>query len=118
MRRVTSALVVSIVVAVCLGTFAQAPTVPSNTWAPTGDMSQARAGAAATLLWDGRVLVTGGLDQNGVATASVERYGPAAGSFLGTPSMQMARANHTSTLLPDGRVLVAGGVDASRYRAQ
>src|SRR5205814_604580 len=113
MRRVTSALVVSIVVAVCLVTFAAAPNVPSNTWAPTGDMSQARAGAAASLLRDGRVLVTGGLDENGVATASAERYGPAAGSFVGTPSMQIARANHTSTLLPDGRVLVAGGVDAA-----
>src|SRR5436190_8101567 len=113
MRRVTSALVVSTLVALCLAIFAAAPNVPSNTWAPTGDMSQARAGGAATLLRDGRVLVTGGLDENGVATASVERYGPASGSFVGTPSMQMARANHTSTLLPDGRVLVAGGVDAS-----
>src|SRR5438034_8799549 len=98
MRRVTSALVVSIVVAVCLVTFAAAPNVPSNTWAPTGDMSQARAGAAASLLRDGRVLVTGGLDENGVATASAERYGPASGSFVGTPSMQMARANHTSKI--------------------
>src|SRR5258708_1585957 len=112
MRRVTSALVISTVVAVCLGTFAEAPNVPSNTWTLTGDLSQARAGAAATLLRDGRVLVTGGLDENGVATASVERYGPAGGGFVGPPSMQMARAPHTSTLLPDGRVLVASGPDA------
>jgi hypothetical protein len=97
--------------------------VPSNTWAPTGDMTVVRAGASAVLLYDGRVLVTGGLSEITEstetethtylrATASGERFSPTGGSFLDTPPMQSARANHTSTLLPDGRVLVVGGVGA------
>jgi YDG domain/Bacterial Ig-like domain (group 3)/MBG domain (YGX type)/Kelch motif len=90
---------------------AAVPSVPSNTWAPTGEMLAGRAGAASTLLYDGRVLVTGGLTSDGVATASVERYSPIAGAFLAAPPMETARANHSATLLPDGRVLVAGGVD-------
>jgi hypothetical protein len=92
---------------------ASVPQVPSNTWTQTGDMAQARAGAAATLLFDGHVLVTGGHDANGAATATAERYAPDGGGFLDTPAMSTPRANHTSTLLPDGRVLVAGGVNAS-----
>ena len=74
-------------------------------------MSETRAGAAATLLLDGRVLETGGVTGTGV-TASAERYSPLSKGFIGTSSMQAARANHTATLLADGRVLVAGGTGA------
>jgi len=95
---------------------ATAPQVPTNTWAPTGDMSVGRAGASAVLLYDGRMLVTGGMTDNGVS-ASAERYSPSGGAFLSTPSMSAARANHTSTLLPDGRVLVAGGAGADGHAA-
>ena len=90
---------------------ASAPQVPSNTWAPAGDMAKGRSGAFSVLLYDGRVLVTGGMTAAG-ATASAERYSPSAQGFLATPAMENARANHSSTLLPDGRVLVAGGVGA------
>src|SRR5438105_3788321 len=90
---------------------ASAPDVPSNVWAPTGEMAAARAGAAATLLTDGRVLVTGGVNGSGVL-ATAERYSPDGGTFLATPPMQFARTQHTSTLLRDGRVLIAGGVGA------
>src|SRR5436190_1866712 len=90
---------------------ATAPQVPANTWAPTSDMSVARAGASAVLLYDGRMLITGGKTDGGVS-ASAERFSPTSGAFLSTPSMATARANHTSTLLDDGRVLVAGGVGA------
>src|SRR5215510_8663123 len=91
---------------------ASAPQVPSNTWAATGDLGQPRAAASGTLLYDGYVLVSGGLDANGIAGATAERYSPDGGQFLATPSMATARANHSSTLLPDGRVLAAGGVGA------
>jgi N-acetylneuraminic acid mutarotase len=88
--------------------------VPSNQWAPTGDLQQARAGAASALLYDGHILVTGGLDATGAPSATAERYSPDGGQFLATPTpMSTARANHTATLLADGRVLVAGGVSAS-----
>ena len=90
---------------------ATAPQVPSNTWAPASDMSVARAGASAVLLYDGRMLITGGKTDAGMS-ASAERFSPNSGAFLSTPSMLNARANHTSTLLDDGRVLVAGGVGA------
>src|SRR5438128_6141741 len=90
---------------------ATAPQVPANTWAPTSDMSVARAGASAVLLYDGHMLITGGQTDGGVS-ASAERFSPTSGAFLSTPSMVHARANHTSTLLDDGRVLVAGGVGA------
>src|SRR6188474_954996 len=87
--------------------------VPSNTWAATGDMATPRAGAASTLLFDGNVIVTGGLDASGAATAGAERYVPGGRGFLQTPPMGTARANHTSTLLPSGKVLVAGGIGST-----
>src|SRR5919198_3711710 len=77
--------------------------LPSNTWAATGEMSVGRAGASAALMYDGRILVTGGTTGDGVS-ASAERYSPTGGGFIATPTMLTARANHTSSLLPDGRV--------------
>jgi len=38
----------------------------SNKWLSLGQMTQARSGAAAVLLTDGRVLITGGTDSSGV----------------------------------------------------
>jgi hypothetical protein len=87
---------------------ASAPRVPSHTWAAAGDMAAARAGASATLLTGGRVLIAGGRGDSGV-TVSAERYSPASGGFIAAAPMQDARANHSATLLRDGRVLVAGG---------
>ncbi len=87
---------------------ASIPAVPSNAWAPTGDMSSVRAGATATMLADGRVLVAGGVDEAG-ASATAERFSPDSGGFLAASPMQAARANHTATLLDDGKVLVVGG---------
>src|SRR5436190_2077164 len=86
---------------------ANAPHVHTNTWSSTGDMTTARTGASAVLLYEGEVLVTGGLDANG-ASATTERYSPDGGQFIQTASMSTARANHSSTLLPGGRA------DASR----
>jgi len=49
---------------------ASAPHVPSNAWAPTGDMAHGRAGASSVLLYDGRVLVTGGKTDSGVSASA------------------------------------------------
>jgi hypothetical protein len=89
----------------------------SGTFSLTGSMATARDGDTATLLADGRVLVTGGTDLPNVETgsgkmlASAELYDPKSGTFSPTGSMTTARAAHTATLLPSGRVLVTGGVE-------
>jgi len=47
-----------------------APQVAANTWAATGDMIQARAGASAALMADGGVLVAGGTDDAGASASA------------------------------------------------
>jgi Kelch motif/Galactose oxidase, central domain len=79
-----------------------------------GDSMQARrADHTSTLLQDGRVLITGGMVENGVFLKSAELFDPKAGAFAGTDSMRTNRVEHTATLLSDGKVLIAGGL-ASR----
>ncbi len=66
--------------------------------------------AHATLLDNGKVLITGGFGQgdNGY-TDSAELYDPATGAFSPTGGMTVARESHTITKLQDGRVLITGG---------
>jgi galactose oxidase-like protein len=82
-------------------------------WSPTGSLSTARSGHTATLLPNGKVLVTGGLEggPGGLyySVAASELYDPAAGTWSPTGSLSTARSGHTATLLPNGNVLVAGG---------
>ena len=68
-------------------------------------MSTPRRNHTATLLDDGRVLVTGG----GFGVASAELYDPGTNTWSAAPSMSVIRGVHTATLLSDGRVLVTGG---------
>jgi N-acetylneuraminic acid mutarotase len=96
----------------------------TGTFSPTGSMTTARTGHTATLLADGRVLVTGGEDVTGedpTSTtkflASAELYDPKTRSFGPTGSMTTERTGHTATLLADGRVLLVGGETASRTLA-
>ncbi|PYQ03333.1 MAG: hypothetical protein DMF82_13450 [Acidobacteria bacterium] len=70
-------------------------------------MTVARTGHTATLLPNGKVLVTGGFG----ALASAELYDPATGMWTPTGSMATGRTGHTATLLTEGKVLVAGGED-------
>ena len=76
----------------------------------TGSMVHPRMECTATLLTDGRVLVTGGFDRDEPADdPTAELYDPGTGTFSLTGSMAGPRAGSTATLLKDGRVLVAGG---------
>jgi len=83
----------------------------SGSFTPTGSMITARSQHTATLLPDGRVLVTGGVSQAGGyhTLSSAELYDPATGLFTVAASMTTGRRMHEATLLPDGRVLITGG---------
>ena len=82
----------------------------TGTFTTTGSMSAKRANHTATLLADGRVLVTGGTTSGGIASlASAEIYDPTTGRFASTGAMTTARCFQEATLLTDGRVLVSGG---------
>ena len=85
----------------------------ARTFTPTGSMTVPRSGQTITMLRDGRVLLTGGVQNVGFRSelSSAEIYDPAAGSFSATGSMSVPREGHTATMLRDGRVLVAGGSD-------
>jgi len=64
----------------------------------------------ATLLRNGKVLVSGGVNQDECwFFKNAELYDPSTGTFTATSDMTRARAYHTATLLPDGTVLITGG---------
>ncbi|TAJ99247.1 MAG: hypothetical protein EPO36_13240 [Chloroflexota bacterium] len=69
-------------------------------------MSRQRDGHAATVLADGRILITGGRSASGVELASAEIWDAAEGMFEETKPLDRPAANHTAVLLPDGRVLI------------
>ena len=72
---------------------------------PTGSMAMGRAGATATMLLDGRVLVVGG-----TASTIAEIWDPATNTFSPAGTMSdRGRDFHSATRLLDGRVLIAGG---------
>ncbi|MFN8010559.1 MAG: kelch repeat-containing protein [Holophagaceae bacterium] len=79
----------------------------SGSFAPAGALGAARAGHQASLLPDGRVLVTGG--SNTEPLAASELYDPSGNAFQAADAMAFARFYHTATVLPAGRVLVVGG---------
>jgi hypothetical protein len=81
---------------------------------PDATMVTPRASGTATLLADGRVLLTGGYPGEGRApTAAAEVYDPDADAFEPVGDLGTARADHSATLMDDGRVLIAGGFDAN-----
>lgn len=84
----------------------------AGTFTAGGMMTTPRADHTATVLPDGRVLVTGGwVALLAPPTATAEIYDPATDQFSATGSMSTPRRNHTASLLPDGRVLITGGQD-------
>lgn len=84
-------------------------TCTKGTFEPTGNMNSGRRDHTATLLPDGKALITGGLNTCCTTINTADIYDPATGSFTQTGSMNNARDDHTATLLPDGKVLIAGG---------
>jgi hypothetical protein len=88
---------------------------PSPAWRFVTPMAFSRRHLNATLLADGKVLVTGGTSGGGGIDASgavfaAEMWDPATEGWTTMASMQVRRLYHsTALLLPDGRVLSAGG---------
>jgi N-acetylneuraminic acid mutarotase len=82
-------------------------------WSYTGGLRTSRYLCTATLLSDGRVLITGGYTHtdppNFGVTNTAELYDPGSGTWSPTGNLTGPRAWHTATLLRSGKVLVAGG---------
>src|SRR6184192_802944 len=93
----------------------------TGTFTPTGSMVDARSAHTGTLLPNGKVLVTGGRQNESFNVLQrAEIYDPATGGFTLTGNMTERRASHTAVLLKDGSsraaawhgseaVLVGGG---------
>jgi len=74
-----------------------------------GELTTARVAETATLLPDGTVLVTGGLDNFGHSLNTAEIYNPVSDKFSPTGTLNEARAIHAAALLKSGNVLLVGG---------
>lgn len=81
----------------------------TETWTISGSLNMARRFHTATLLPNGKVLVTGGEGTTGVSTASAELYDPSTELWTVTGQMSTGRIYHAASLLPSGKVLITGG---------
>src|SRR5438045_4431266 len=104
-----SSFLVSLIFSLGIGFLSAQPCAGAAAqWQVTGSLITPRYWHSATLLNNGRVLVTGGQGTGPVLT-SAELYDPARGTWKATASTVSARLLQTATLLRTGRVLLAGG---------
>jgi len=84
----------------------------AGSWtAAANPMSTPRAGATATLLPSGMILIAGGFDASEHALNTAEIFNPANGTFVATDNtMTDPRAFHVANLLLNGKVLLVGGL--------
>jgi hypothetical protein len=93
----------------------------TSLWTKAAPLLHARRSHTATLLPDGRVLVTGGTTggkndgtEAGMQLSTAEVYDPVADTWTELPSqLTTARTFHTAALMPNGAVLLFGGLDGS-----
>ncbi|CAF0928976.1 unnamed protein product [Adineta steineri] len=74
-------------------------------------MANARYTHTASILSNGKVLVTGGY--NGNYLDSSELYDPSTSTWTTTSNMTNTRSDHTASVLSNGLVLVTGGFDGT-----
>lgn len=88
---------------------------PGRGWSNTGSLGEARINAAAVVLDDGSVLVSGGhalADET--PRASAERWDPVSATFRPLASMHIDRVDHALVRLRGGRALALGGRSSGR----
>jgi hypothetical protein len=113
MRRILLlVLAVLLLTTVPIGLMAATAPASVGTWSSIGSLSDARTGAAAALLADGRVLVTGGVDASNTILGTTEFVNPD-GTVTQGPTMNLARSGHTATVVSGTQVLVIGGQTAA-----
>lgn len=81
----------------------------SGKFVTTGDMKVGRNDPMTVLLPNGKVLIAGGLDNNGNAVSSIEIYDPSLGTFGTGGELTTPRYKGTAVLLQNGKVLFIGG---------
>jgi hypothetical protein len=76
----------------------------------TSQLNVGRHSHTATLLENGKVLIIGGDNQNGIVSQA-EIFDPASQNSPLAAALITPRTDHSATRLSDGRVLVIGGRD-------
>jgi hypothetical protein len=80
----------------------------SNTWSEASPLSVARTGHTATALADGRLLVAGGIGEQG-RLDSMEVFEPDSASFRAGGVLSAARSEAAAAVAGEKQVLVVGG---------
>ncbi len=93
----------------------------TNAWTPVQNLNRKRRSHTATLLPDGRVLVSGGTTggkndgvDGGTQLATSEIFDPTTGTWELLPNnLNTARSFHTAHTMPNGAIVLFGGLDAT-----
>ena len=91
----------------------------SGQWSPTGPLAGTRLNESAVTLADGRVLVVGGVANNGdeIQLAAAEVFDAASGRWSSAGALATTRVGFTLVALADGGAIVVGGFGGLTPRA-
>lgn len=107
--KIRTRIVTWIITWVVVATSSLPVTALAQGFAPAAPMNEQRTIHTATLLDNGKVLVTGGWTGSALSSTA-ELYDPSNGTWTYTQfPMNQPRAGHVATKLADGRVLIAAG---------